>query len=107
MTCCYDAASSQPNIQNRAAEAPFPDGHYRVSMGDSGRPRPSSGSKPRSNDAAARRRGLLREWCFAGPPLPAAGNGLPILQEFGASPASFATSVMSSVGSNGLGKKTW
>jgi len=31
MTCCYDAASSQPNIQNRAAEAPFPDGHYRVS----------------------------------------------------------------------------
>jgi len=27
-------------------------------MEDSGRPRPSSGSKPRSNDAAARRRGL-------------------------------------------------
>jgi len=30
---------------------------------------------------SARRRGLLKEWCFAGPPLPAAGNGLPILQE--------------------------
>jgi len=62
MTCRYDAASSQPNIQIERPKHHFPmattgSPTNTVShMGDSGRPRPSSDSKPRLNNAAARQR---------------------------------------------------
>src|SRR5437899_10022127 len=67
MTCRYDAASSQPNIQIERPKHHFPmattgSPTNTVShMGDSGRPRPSSDSKPRLNNAAARQRSWA-EW---------------------------------------------